>query len=158
MPSFAATISILPILSKVIEKVFMQRIIAFLHQNNTISPCQYGFLRNRSTILACINYYEYIAEALHKNKSIISLSLDLSKAFDSLSHTILLKKLHHYGIRGTPLNWLKSYLTNRYQCVTLDGGKYRSNFELIRNGVPQGSVLGPLLFLIYCSSVGLVRV
>ena len=106
---------------------------------------------NYSTILAIIEIIENILEALQSGKMVAGIYLDLSKAFDTVDHNVLLYKLETYGIRGLPLKWFKSYLTERKQYTSTNGKK--SSCNTIKYGVPQGSVLGPLLFLIYTNDV-----
>jgi retron-type reverse transcriptase len=115
--------------------------------NNVLYSHQFGFRRNNSTNHALLNLTQKIMDALDKGEYACGIFIDLQKAFDTVDHEILFKKLYQYVIRGTTLSLFKSYLTNRSQFVTING--VSSNQIGIKHGVPQGSVLGPLLFLIY---------
>ena len=108
---------------------------------------QLGIRKSHSTIHTLISLTEEIRHALDENKIACGIFIDLQKALDTVDHTILLKKLAHYGIRGLANDWFKAYLNNRYQFVSILNG-YESNNVIMKHGVPQGSVLGPLLFLI----------
>ena len=112
-----------------------------------ITSKQFGFLKKHSTEHNILDLKEFIMESLSKKKITAVLFLDLKKAFDTVSHEILLKKLHHYGVRGVPHDLFKSYLSDRQQYTCIDGTN--SGLEFIRWGVPQGSVLGPILFLLF---------
>ena len=140
-------ISILPPFSKIIEKVAHKQLSEFLTCNNLLNPNQFGFRKNRSTTDAIVDMTQYIYDNLDCGDIVISFFLDFSKAFDTVNHRILLYKLQRYGIRGSALNWFNSYLSGRLQYVSMDG--YNSQVHLIDRGVPQGSILGPLLFLIF---------
>jgi hypothetical protein len=119
--------------------------------NQLLYNSQYGFLPQRSTELAALELTDHIISSMDNNEVPINIYLDLSKAFDTLDHKILLYKLNYYGIRGNSLNLMKSYLKNRMQYVTYK--ETNSELRNISTGVPQGSILGPLLFLIYMNDI-----
>ena len=144
-------ISVLPSFSKIFEKLISVRLILFLENNHILSPHQYGFRKNHSTFMAIADMYDKVSSAIDENKFSMGIFIDLSKAFDTIDHSILEKKLEFYGIRGLPLNLLKSYLSNRKQYVAYNG--VSSNLSNISCGVPQGSILGPLLFILYVNDM-----
>ena len=123
----------------------------FLQEHNILFQNQFGFRKNNSTTFALMEITEKIKETIDNKKYGRGIFIDLRKAFDTVNHDILLKKLEHYGIRGNALKWFRSYLTNRKQYVSLDGECSESKH--ITCGVPQGSCLGLLLFLIFLISL-----
>ena len=143
--------SVLPIFCKILEKLMQKRLTKFLDQNNVIYEHQFGFQKNKSTALAVLDLYSQILQTLEKKKIACSVFLDFAKAFDTVDHKILTKKLEHYGIRGVVNEWFISYLSNRFPTVKINGKL--SNKEVITCGVPQGSMLGPILFLIYINDI-----
>ena len=147
-------ISLLPVISKIFEKVVFLQVYEYFTENKLLYENQYGFRKYHSTELASLEFTDKIILNLDEGKIPVSLYLDLSKAFDTIDHSILLYKLQYYGIRGVALKWFESYLSNRKQYVQFNEG-VSSNSE-ITTGVPQGSILGPLLFIIYMNDIAKV--
>jgi hypothetical protein len=144
-------ISLLSNIDKIFEKAVKKRIISFLDHNNIICDKQFGFRSKHSTNHALISLTETIRKQLDSGNFSCGVFIDLQKAFDTVDHQILLGKLGHYGIRGIANSWFRSYLHQRKQFVSVSG--CQSLLKNIIHGVPQGSVLGPLLFLLYINDL-----
>ena len=144
-------ISLLSNISKIFEKCMHTRLTNFLHVNKLFFSHQFGFRNGYSTNHALTSLTEMIRKALDENKFVCGVFIDLQKAFDSVDHVILLSKLNHYGVKGASYQWFKSYLTGKQQYTTI--AHLKSDLRSINYGVPQGSVLGPVLFLLYVNDL-----
>ena len=144
-------ISLLSIFSKIFERCLYNRLIEFTSINKILTPNQHGFLKNHSTETALISYLEHLYNIINLGKYSINLFIDFKKAFDTLNHNILLQKLELYGIRGPVFNLIKSYLSNRGMRVKI--GDSFSSYRFVNIGIPQGSILGPLLFILYVNDM-----
>ena len=144
-------ISLLPTFSKILERIVYRRLYSFLSANKILASSQYGFRESRSTELAILELQNRIAHALSSGDWCLGVFLDLSKAFDTINHSILLEKLSSYGVRGLALSWFESYLSSRKQFTSISVTHSEQMF--ISCGVPQGSILGPLLFLVYVNDI-----
>ena len=147
-------ISILPSISKIFEKVIYNQIYNYFVNNNLFFSSQYGFRAGHSTELAVLEIVDRIIFEMDKGHSPLSVFLDLSEAFDTINHDILLDKLNNYGIKGIPYRLCASYLRNRKQYLCYNNTD--SDLQIIKTGLPQGSVLGPLMFIIYMNDIAKV--
>ena len=140
-------ISVLPCFSKILERIMYNRLFKYLTTNEILYKKQFGFQKGHSTEHAIIQLIDQINNSLEKNHFTLGIFIDLSNTLDNGDHSILMKKLKIYGVKGNNLRWSEGYLSNRKQCISYNSNKC-TTFESITYGVPQESSLGPLLFLI----------
>ena len=144
-------VSLLPCFSKILERLVFDKCVNYIDTHEILNDKQFGFRSNHSTYMAILQLVDKINTAVEKNKTTIGIFLDLSKAFDTIDHKILLHKLEHYGFRGVVLEWFRNYLSNRKQYVSYN--TCDSQLKDIVCGVPQGSILGPLFFILYVNDI-----
>ena len=140
-------ISVLPVFSKILERLLHSRLIKYFNEKEILTDSQFGFRKGYSTEIALSYTIDRITSELDNKNNVIGIFLDFKKTFDTVNHDILLRKLSHYGVRGNANQLLRSYLSQRTQSVILN--QVTSDSDSIDCGVPQGSILGPLLFIVY---------
>ena len=138
-------------ISKLFEKVVFSQLHDYFRNNDLFYDSQYGFLKYHSTEYAAMELTDKIIKDIDDKNVLLAIFMDLSKAFDTSAHGILIKESVHYGIKGIAIKWFTSYLSGRSQYVEVDG--VSSSILSLSTGVPQGSILGPLLFLIYMNDI-----
>lgn len=144
-------VSLLSQFSKILEKLFVARLDSFVEKHKLLIDCQYGFRDSRSTSMALMELMDELSSAIDEKKFAVGVFIDLKKAFDTTDHDIMLEKMERFGVRRVGLEWLKSYIRNRWQYVKV--GDAMSKPADITCSVPQGSIVGPKLFIMYINDI-----
>ena len=143
--------AILPVMSKLLERAVFIQIIDYFESNDLLHPNHHGFRSNHNTTTALLQMYDTWVEAMDKGEATGVCFLDMSAAFDMVSHSVLLDKLLLYGFEDASFTWIKSYLSDRQQTVCIDGTC--SPLLSLEAGVPQGSIIGPILYIIFTNDL-----
>ena len=144
-------VAILPVFSKVLERVIFNQMVGYISENNLLHPSHHAYRSHHNTTTALLQMYDIWLDSLEKAEMARICFLDMSAAFDIVDHSLLIKKLELYGFDSSMVKWVSSYLTGRSQCVSIDGSLSRC-LE-VRHGVPQGSILGPLLYTLFTNEL-----